>query len=108
MSAAETVRERLLGVQGTVMFFLLAFTAFVVGCTRVLTGSSYNSKALNRQTLPNVPLLPYWVPFAGHFFSLFVNPSRFFEKSRCVKRTPWIRVGSNKDIAIKQPIPYFR
>ncbi len=74
-----------------VVFLLLASMVFVLCCTRVVSGTFYKSKAPDGQTLRNVPFLPYWIPFAGHFFSLFASPSQFLETSRCVYEALGIR-----------------
>ncbi len=69
------------------VFVLLVLMAFAVCCTRARSGNSYKPKATEGHTLQNVPLLPYWIPFAGHFFSLLASPNRFLEKSRYVKHS---------------------
>lgn len=63
----------------------MIFTTVVICCsTRFLSGRRLKGELVNGTDEQRPALVPYWIPYFGHLFSLCVNPVRFLDYSRCV------------------------
>lgn len=61
-------------------FLLQLFSALaVILCTtRLLSGRRYEAKHTGEENAGEIPTYPYWIPYIGHFFSIFYDWPSFF------------------------------
>lgn len=72
-----------LGLQAVV---LLAF--FLIACIcRMISGRKYHQNSSRVRDLKTAAIIPYWIPFLGHLFSLMLDPDRLLKVSRYVEHS---------------------
>ena len=57
---------------------LFSALAVIVCTTRLLSGRRYKAKHTGEENLGEIPTYPYWIPYVGHFFSVFYDWPSFF------------------------------